>query len=69
MIVPGRDGKYLMEKSKWPALILLVEKNILAEEMIEGLSQEDSLIPQCEVIGVLDSCVSSRRGVNFNLVP
>lgn len=42
--VHGRDGPYLMDKSKWPQLKLPVESKNIGGEPAEELTQEDSLV-------------------------
>lgn len=51
MIVYGPDGKYLMEKSKWPSLMLPAEKDVLDNNSMGVLSQETTLMAHIEVNG------------------
>ena len=48
IMVHGREGEYLMDKSKWPKLLLPGEKEVQESEEGEGLTQEDSLISSKE---------------------
>jgi hypothetical protein len=42
IVVHGRDGCYLMDKNKWPKLVIPSE--VMEIELIEVLTQEESLI-------------------------
>lgn len=45
-VVHGREGRYLMEKSKWPKLMLASETNAPDSEGVEVLTQEETLVSQ-----------------------
>lgn len=52
-VVHGREGSYLMDKSKWPNLCLPDESNNAATEAVEALTQEESLVSPTGEISVL----------------
>jgi hypothetical protein len=54
-VVHGRDGSYLMDKSKWTKLDLPSEKILQDNEGVEGFTQEDSLVFHLPNLGGVDS--------------
>ena len=46
ILVHGREGNYLMDKCKWPKLIIPIEKEVQTTEEMEVLTQEESLMSQ-----------------------
>lgn len=63
LVVHGPEGKYLMEKAKWPILKLSTKKSGV-EEPVEGLTQEDSLVSQdISMLGRRNK--TQNQGVDF----
>ena len=67
LVLHGRDGSYLMDKAKWPNLLLPSKMSVPDSEGVEVLTQEESLLSQNATQGGLTLNSPSSKHISLNV--